>query len=218
QLPGHFQGSVRVLGQPVSAGTAKTRQIGMVLQDPENQFLRMSLLHELGIGLQLQKLPNDEIEQRVYEALCWVGLEHLWLGASYLHPADLSGGQKQRVAIAAFLAMRPRILILDEPTSDLDPVGKGEVIQTIARLRRDYRTTVILVEQAPEILAKYCDLIALLHEGLITLVDSPRVFYAKRSILKKCGATAGELTRISWHTGHTYDSRPPLTLEEGETA
>jgi len=218
QLAGHFRGSVTALGRAVSANTAQTRQIGMVLQDPENQFLRMSLLHELAIGLQLQGFCNDEIEQRAYNALRWVGLEHLWQGASYIHPADLSGGQKQRIAIAAFLAMRPQVLILDEPTSDLDPLGKREVIQTIAQLRQDYSTTVLLIEQDAEILATFCDRIALLHQGRIVLVAPPQTFYKNRAILEACGASAGELTRISWHTGYTYQSRPPLTLDEGESA
>jgi energy-coupling factor transport system ATP-binding protein len=218
QLPQHFRGTLEVLGEPVTARTASTGQIGMVLQDPENQFLRMSLLHELGLGLQIQGLPKEEILHRIYEALSWVGLEHLWHGAAYIHPADLSGGQKQRVAIAAFLAMRPNILILDEPTSDLDPVGKREVIETIARLRRDYRTTVILVEQDPEILTAFCDRIALLHEGRVELVAPPQQFYAERELLEQCGASAGELTRISWHTGYHHGPHPPLTLEEGEEA
>lgn len=218
QLPQHFRGTVSVLGEPVSAKTARTNQIGMVLQDPENQFLRMSLLHELALGLQIQGLPNEEILQRAYDALSWVGLQHLWPGAIYLHPSDLSGGQKQRVAIAAFLALRPQVLILDEPTSDLDPVGKREVIETLARLRRDYRMTVVLVEQDPEILSAFCDRIALLHEGRIELIAPPAAFYTERTILEQCGASVGELTRISWQTGYTYQERPPLTLEEGEAA
>lgn len=218
QLPQHFRGTVEVMGEPITAKTATTHQMGMVLQDPENQFLRMSLLHELGLGLQLQGLPDEQILQRAQEALSWVGLAHLWHGATYIHPADLSGGQKQRVAIAAFLALRPQVLILDEPTSDLDPVGKREVIETIARLRRNYQMTVILVEQDPEILSAFCDRIALLHEGRIELIASPAHFYAERSVLECYGASVGELTRISWQTGHTYDSRPPLTLEEAEIA
>jgi energy-coupling factor transporter ATP-binding protein EcfA2 len=218
QLSQHFRGTIEVLGEPVNAHTASEHRIGMVLQDPENQFLRMSLLHELGLGLQLQGVPQEEILERAYEALSWVGLQHLWHGAAYLHPADLSGGQKQRVAIAAFLAMRPQVLILDEPTSDLDPVGKREVIETIARLRRDYRITVILVEQDPEILSTFCDRIALLHEGRVELVAPPADFYAKRSLLEQCGAAVGELTRISWQTGYRYEERPPLNLKEGIVA
>ncbi len=218
QLPQHFRGTVAVLGQPVTAQTTGSNQIGMVMQDPENQFLRMSLLHELGFGLQIQGVPRAKIIQRIYEALCQVGLEYLWHGAAYIHPAELSGGQKQRVAIAAFLALRPRVLILDEPTSDLDPVGKREVIETIARLRHDTRMTVILVEQDPEILAAFCDRIALLYEGRVELVAPPAEFYSQRQLLEKCGASVGELVRISWHTGLTYKSRPPLTFEEAEKA
>jgi energy-coupling factor transporter ATP-binding protein EcfA2 len=218
QIQEHLYGSLTVLGQPVTAATAKTHQIGMVLQDPENQFLRMSVLHELGLGLQAQNLPVEEIEQRAYDALRWVGLEHLWHGAAYIHPADLSGGQKQRIAIAAFLAMRPKILIMDEPTSDLDPVGKREVIETLARLRRDYRMTVILVEQDPEILATFCDRIALLHKGKIELAAPPSKFYAQRNLLEKAGAAVSELARISWKSGYTIEGHPPLTLDEGEKA
>src|SRR5579883_1049525 len=218
QLPQHFRGVVNLLGEPVTAKTAHAHQMGMVLQDPENQFLRMSLLHELGLGLQMQGLANDEILQRSYEALRWVGLEHLWHGAAYLHPADLSGGQKQRVAIAAFLALRPRILVLDEPTSDLDPVGKREVIETIAHLRRDHHMTVVLVEQDPAMLSAFCDRIALLHEGRIELIAPPAAFYAEREVLERCGASVGELARSSWRSGYTYEGRPPLTLAEGEAA
>ncbi len=218
QLPQHFRGTITLLGEPVTAKTASFHRIGMVLQDPENQFLRMSLLHELGLGLQIQGVPSEEILRRTHEALRWVGLEHLWHGAVYRHPADLSGGQKQRVAIASFLALRPQVLILDEPTSDLDPVGKREVIDTIARLRRDYRITVVLVEQDPDILTAFCDRIALLSEGRVELVARPAAFYAERTLLEQSGASVGELTRISWQSGYTYQSRPPLTLEEGEQA
>lgn len=218
QLPHHFRGQINILGQPITSASATSHHLGMVLQDPENQFLRMSLLHELGLGLQIQGVPNEEIVQRIQEALQWVGLEKFWHGALYLHPSDLSGGQKQRIAIAAFLALRPAILILDEPTSDLDPVGKREVIETIARLRRDYHMTVILVEQDPDILATFCDRIALLHAGRIELTAPPAEFYQERAILERCGASVGELTRISWLTGYTYEQRPPLTFAEAESA
>ncbi len=218
QLPHHFRGNIAVFGEAVTAQTPVTNHIGMVLQDPENQFLRMSLLHELALGLQIQGVPNAEILQRTHEALAMVGLEHLWHGAAYLHPADLSGGQKQRVAIAAFLAMRPRILVLDEPTSDLDPSGKREIIKTIARLRQQEQMTIILVEQDPEILATFCDTIALLNEGRVELIAPPSEFYAQRDLLECSGASIGELPRISWYSGHTFEGRPPLTIEEAAAA
>jgi energy-coupling factor transporter ATP-binding protein EcfA2 len=218
QMRQHVRGDVSVLGEPVTAKTASTGRIGMVLQDPENQFLRMSLLHELALGLQLRELPAPEILQRAYEALSLVGLAHLWTGASYLHPSDLSGGQKQRVAIAAFLALRPQILLLDEPTSDLDPLGKREVIETIARLRREQQMTIVLVEQDAEMLATFCDRVALVHEGSIPLVAQPAEFYRQRELLEAAGASVGALTRISWCTGLTFQGRPPLTLEQGAAA
>ncbi|WP_165423871.1 ABC transporter ATP-binding protein [Ktedonosporobacter rubrisoli] len=216
QLVQHFRGTVTLQGEAVTSQTATSERIGMVLQDPENQFLRMSVLHELALGLQIQGVPDEEIIKRIYTALSWVGLAHLWPGAAYIHPADLSGGQKQRVAIAAFLALRPQVLILDEPTSDLDPVGKREVVETLTRLRRDYRLTVVLVEQDPEILAAFCDRIALLHEGRIELIAPPANFYAQQTILETCGASAGEFARLSWRTGYTYNERPPITMEEAE--
>ncbi len=218
QLPHHFRGNISILGEAVTEQTAYLHTIGMVLQDPENQFLRMSLLHELGLGLQIQNLAREEILQRVHDALNWVGLSALWQGAAYLHPADLSGGQKQRVAIAAFLALRPKVLILDEPTSDLDPVGKREVIETIAHLRRSYSMTVILVEQDPDILSAFCDRIALLSEGRVELVAPPTEFYAQRELLEQHGGSVGELPRISWCTDNKYEGHPPLTLDEAVSA
>lgn len=218
ELKQHFRGQVEVFGEPVTARTTADGQIGMVMQDPENQFLRMSLLHELAMGLQSRGLNNDEIVERAREALRWVGLEHLWPGALYLHPADLSGGQKQRVIIAAFLALRPRVLILDEPTSDLDPVGKREVVETLAWLRRTQHMTVVLVEQDAEILTAFCDRIALLHKGYLEMVAPPSEFYAQRDLLERCGASVSELTRIAWLSGHMYAGRPPLNQEEAEQA
>ncbi len=118
---------------------------------PENQIIADELAARTGARpANRQGVPNAEILQRTHEALAMVGLEHLWPGAAYLHPGDLSGGQKQRVAIAAFLAMRPRILVLDEPTSNLNPSGKREIIKTIARLRQQEHMTIILVEQNPK--------------------------------------------------------------------
>jgi energy-coupling factor transporter ATP-binding protein EcfA2 len=218
QLPSHFRGTVTVLGEPVTGKNPTIGRLGMVLQDPENQFLRMSLLHELAVGLQLHGLPHEVILARAEEALAWVGLGHLWKGALYVHPADLSGGQKQRVAIAAFLALRPRILILDEPTSDLDPLGKSEVIETITRLRQEHQMTIVLVEQDPEMLASFCDRIALINAGRVELIAPPAAFYAERETLERCGASVGELPRISWYTGITYQGAPPLTLEQGTSA
>jgi energy-coupling factor transport system ATP-binding protein len=230
----HLRGRVSVLGEPVTvvdpganphpqigeplgaiarAGVMSPR-VGMVFQDPENQFLRMSLLHEVAYGLQILRLPREEIESRVQEALAMVGLQELWPVAEYLHPADLSGGQKQRVAIASFLAMRPEILILDEPTSDLDPVGKHEVVAATRRLKQLHNLTVILVEQDPEILASFCDRVALVSEGRVELVSPVRKFYSNMGLLSARGIYTFEVSRIAQVAHLPLTDDIPLSVEE----
>jgi energy-coupling factor transporter ATP-binding protein EcfA2 len=189
-------------------------QVGMVFQDPENQFIRMSLLHEVSFGLQLLNLPPDEIERRVEESLEMVGLGDLWPIAEYLHPADLSGGQKQRVAIASLLAMRPEVLILDEPTSDLDPKGKMEVGETTRWLKQNHNLTVIMVEQDPEVLASYCDRIALVDDGQVEMVGSPHEFYSNMDVLDDKGIYTFEVSRIAHHAKDRFDGSMPLTVKE----
>lgn len=229
----HVRGSVRVLGETVTAvdpagnpdaegrprglvrgaGVVAPR-VGMVLQDPENQFLKMTLLHEVTFGLQLLRLPAAEIEARAREALGMVGLAELWPLAERIHPADLSGGQKQRVAIASFLAMRPEILILDEPTSDLDPAGKQEVIATVRALRDRHSLTVILVEQDPAILAGFCDRVALIDRGRAALVARPEDFYRRLELLEEKGVHAFEVTRIAREAGLAGRGELPLTVSQ----
>ena len=234
----HLRGSVSVLGEAVTvvdpqAGPhpqtgeplgAITRsgvispRVGMVFQDPENQFLRMSLLHEVAYGLQILGLPKDEIERRVQEALAMVGLQDLWPVAEYLHPADLSGGQKQRVAIASFLAMRPEVLILDEPTSDLDPVGKHEVVAATRRLKQLHNLTVILVEQDPDVLASFCDRVALVSEGRVELVSPVRKFYSNMDLLSQRGIYTFEVARIAQGARMHLGDGIPLSVEEAARA
>jgi energy-coupling factor transporter ATP-binding protein EcfA2 len=233
----HVRGTVRVLGETVTevdpsgnpdaagqprgivrgAGVMSPR-VGMVLQDPENQFLKMSLLHEVTFGLQLLQLPRAEIERRAQEALKMVGLEEMWPMAAYIHPADLSGGQKQRVAIASFLAMRPEVLILDEPTSDLDPAGKQEIIATVRALRDRHELTVVLVEQDPEILAHFCDRIALIDEGRVELVAKPENFYRHLDLLEVRGVHSFEVARIARAAGVLDERKVPITLSEAKQA
>jgi energy-coupling factor transporter ATP-binding protein EcfA2 len=231
----HIRGTVRVLGEtvtevdssgnPDAAGQPKgmvwgagvmSPRVGMVLQDPENQFLKMSLLHEVTFGLQLLQLAHEEIERRAQEALKMVGLEEMWPMAAYIHPADLSGGQKQRVAIASFLAMQPEVLILDEPTSDLDPAGKQEIIATVRALRDRQELTIVLVEQDPEILARFCDRIALVEEGRVELVAKPENFYRHQDLLEVRGVHSFEVTRIARGAGILDERKVPITLDEAK--
>jgi energy-coupling factor transport system ATP-binding protein len=143
-----------------------------------------------------------------------VGLGHLWEDAENIHPADLSGGQKQRVAIASFLAMRPDLLILDEPTSDLDPIGKSEVIATVRRLKEEHDLTVILVEQDPEILFDFCDRIALVCNGQVDLVAEPEEFYSEFEFLSERGAYTFEVSRIAYGAKVCGEDEVPKSIEE----
>jgi energy-coupling factor transporter ATP-binding protein EcfA2 len=199
----------KLLGEPVRPPLA-----GMVFQDPENQFLTMSLLYEVAFGLQLLGLERDEIDERVREALHMVGLGHLWENAENIHPADLSGGQKQRVAIASFLAMRPDLLILDEPTSDLDPIGKSEVIATVRRLKEEHDLTVVLVEQDPEILFDFCDRVALVCNGKVDLVAEPKEFYSQFEFLDERGAYTFEVSRIAYRAKVCSEDQVPKSIVE----
>jgi energy-coupling factor transporter ATP-binding protein EcfA2 len=229
----HVRGRICVLGDivtevdaaanPDTSGQAKgairgkgvmSPRVGMVQQDPENQFLKMSLLHEVTFGLQLLQLPPYEIEVRAKEALEMVGLGRLWPQAAYIHPADLSGGQKQRVAIASFLAMRPEVLILDEPTSDLDPAGKQEVIATVGALRNRHDLTVVLVEQDPAILAQFCHRIALVAQGRVELVAEPQEFYSRLELLEQKGVHAFEVTYIAHKAGLALNQTAPITVSQ----
>jgi len=201
------------LGEANGLGVMSPR-VGMVFQDPENQFLKMSLLHEVSFGLQILDLSTEEIEQRVEEALGMVGLGHLWPLAEYLHPTDLSGGQKQRVAIASFLAMRPEILILDEPTSDLDPQGKLEVCETASRLKNMHDLTVIMVEQDPDALSTFCDRIALVNEGRVEMVAEPNTFYSNMDVLENTGIYTFEVSRIAHKAPERCSGRIPISVSE----
>lgn len=234
----HMRGSVTVLGETVTdidihgnvdrqSGEAlgaidgvgvMSPRVGMVFQDPENQFLRMSLLHEVSFGLQILNLSDEEIEQRVEEALEMVGLGDLWPIAEYLHPADLSGGQKQRVAIASFLAMRPDVLILDEPTSDLDPQGKLEVCDTVSRLKQMHNLTVVMVEQDPDSLSSFCDRIALVNEGRVEMVAEPHAFYSNMDLLATKGIYTFEVSRIAHRLPDRVRGPIPITVDEAARA
>ncbi|MHB8135954.1 MAG: ABC transporter ATP-binding protein [Anaerolineaceae bacterium] len=232
QINHHLRGSVKILGEistcvdevanvvdgmPLGILGGKgilSPKIGMVMQDPENQFLQMSVLHEIAFGLTLQSIGEEEIKRRSFSALKMVGLDYMWPDAENIHPSDLSGGQKQRVAIAAFLCMEPEILILDEPTSDLDPQGKYEIIQTIRKLKEDKGMTIILVEQDPELLYNFCDRIALLDEGQIISVTDSKKFYSNIEVLENHGVASFEISQIADSLNLDYGNQIPLTINE----
>ena len=172
---GRFWGHITVAGkdtleQPIST---MARFVGQVFEDPETQLIATSVENEVAFALENLCVPRDELRPRIAEALEQARLTHV----RHKAPGELSGGQKQRLAIAAALAVRPALLVLDEPTSQLDPVGAFEIFATVRELNRKLGMTVVLVSHAAEELAECADSIALLVDGQIQTVGETASVY-----------------------------------------
>ena len=159
---GDFYGSVVVCGlDTVENGcVALSRHVGSVLQDPEVQIVTSYVEDEIAFSLENFNVPSDEIDKRITESLELSGISHL----RKRDTAGLSGGQKQRVAVASAIALRPEILVLDEPTSELDPLGSQLIFETLERLNQEYEMTIIIVEQKIMLLSQF-------SKRMITMVD-----------------------------------------------
>ncbi len=150
--------------------------VGMVMQYPEYQLFDETVEKDVGYGPKNLGLSEEEIKCRVKEAVELVGLNYKEVADR--SPFELSGGQKRRVAIAGVIAMRPRVLILDEPTAGLDPRGKKDIMSLVKRLKETSSPTIIIISHDMDAVAENCDKVALFSEGKIQAVGSPReVFY-----------------------------------------
>ncbi|QOJ79227.1 ABC transporter ATP-binding protein [Infirmifilum lucidum] len=176
RLPGEFSGRVRVLGRDASRTDVYdiSREVGIVFEDPEIQFVMSTVEDEIVLGLEPLGLDESELRERLYWALNLVGLDETFLSRS---PNQLSGGEKQRVAIASAIARKPKLLLLDEPTSDLDPVGKEEVVSAIRRLRDEFKATVVMVEHEPELIEEFADRLVVIDNGRVVLEGTPSEVY-----------------------------------------
>jgi energy-coupling factor transporter ATP-binding protein EcfA2 len=161
----------------------KKALVGITLQDPEGQLVGMTVEEDLAFGPENLGLPSLEIEQRIREVLELTRMEKY----RFVFPYKLSGGQKQRVAIGSTLALRPQVLILDEPTSELDPVGRKEVFSLIKELKEKSDLAIVVVEHHTEELAIYCDRVWLMNKGEIILQDSVVNFFEKTDLLRSSG-------------------------------
>ena len=168
-------------------------QVGLVFQYPEHQLFEADVFSDVCFGPRNMGLDRKESELRAYTALKQVGLEDEYF---YQSPFDLSGGQKRRVAIAGVLAMRPEVLILDEPTAGLDPRGRNEILDLIASLREATGMTVILVSHSMEDVAKYVERIIVMNGGSVMQDDEPRRVFAHYEELERIGLAAPQVTYI----------------------
>ena len=168
-------------------------KVGLVFQYPEHQLFEIDVFTDVCCGPKSLGLSKKEAELRAYAALKQVGLEDDYF---YQSPFDLSGGQKRRVAIAGVLAMKPDILILDEPTAGLDPKGRDEILDQIASLHREMGITVILVSHSMEDVAKYVERIIVMNKGSVLYDDVPKEVFRHYKELEQVGLAAPQVTYI----------------------
>jgi energy-coupling factor transport system ATP-binding protein len=189
---GEFYGTVTVDGlDTVKHPTyVLAQRVGMVFQDPEIQLTAPTVAGEIAFALENIKIPVAEIRRRIPDALEAVRLT----GFEDRHPHQLSGGQKQRLAIASALALRPDVLVLDEPTSQLDPVGTDEVFAVVRDLNRRLGMTIILVSHASEEIAEYCDRVVLLADAQVLAEGPPATFFQDLALLRAHEVRPPEIT------------------------
>lgn len=181
---GSLEGDLHIgkLDVPQSTLGKLAGEVGLVFQNPFNQIsgARFTVREEIAFGLENLSLARKEIERRIEEALDLIGLE----AVAERSPFALSGGQQQRVAIASVLAMRPRLLVLDEPTSQLDPLGTQSVFKILEKLAQRGGTTVVLVEHKLEWLATFTDRVIVLSGGRVVMEGKPKTILADEKLLE----------------------------------
>ena len=174
-------------------------KVGLVFQYPEHQLFETDVFTDVCFGPKNLGLDKKEVELRSYDALKKVGFpDELF----YQSPFELSGGQKRRAAIAGVLAMKPEVLVLDEPTAGRDPKGRDEILQQIKRLQRETGITVVLVSHSMEDVAEYVDRIIVMNHGKVMYDDIPRAVFRHYKELEEIGLAAPQVTYIMHELKH----------------
>lgn len=168
-------------------------KVGLVFQYPEHQLFETDVFTDVCFGPKNLGLDRKEVELRAYTALKQVGLPD---ECFYQSPFELSGGQKRRAAIAGVLAMKPEVLILDEPTAGLDPKGRDEILDRVAKLREETGMTVILVSHSMEDVARYVDRIIVMNKSRVMFDDAPKMVFRHYKELEEVGLAAPQITYI----------------------
>lgn len=221
-IPHHYRG--RLFGSTLVAGldtceaslTDIAKVVGSVLQDIDAQMVASVVEDELLFGLENFGIDHREIEGRIASALDAVGIADL----RHREIATLSGGQKQKVAIAAILAMTPRVIVMDEPTSALDPASARDVFEVLRRAKELTGMTVILIEQTVALLAEYCDRVVVIDQGRIALDGTPTDVFSHGETLRAIGVDTPRTVRISnslAEAGLAPNGSPALTLDGAES-
>ena len=187
-----------------------SQYIGMVFQNPDNQLIQIDVESEVAFGPENLALPHDEIAHRVQQALEYTRMEHLALQEIFA----LSGGQKQRVAISATLAMRPKVLVLDEPTSDLDPVGTQEVLSVLRTLNKQYGMTIVLIEHKVDEVISWVDRVLLMDAGSVVVDAPPRNAFTDIPLWDDLGVSVPQTVRLARAIPDVFHGETPLSVDE----
>lgn len=190
-------GSIYYNGKDIHDGDYNRKElrskVGLVFQYPEHQLFEIDVFKDVCFGPKNLGLSQKEAELRAYQALKMTGVPD---ECFYQSPFDLSGGQKRRVAIAGVLAMKPEVLILDEPTAGLDPKGRDEILSQIASLKEQAKITVILVSHSMEDVAQYVERLIVMNRGQILYDDVPEAVFSQYKGLEQIGLAAPQVTYI----------------------
>ena len=189
-------GKINVCGIDISKKKAKLKEVrqkvGLVFQYPEHQLFEETIYMDIAFGPRNQGLNEEEIDLRVRDSMELVGLD--FSDMKDRSPFDLSGGQMRRVAIAGVLAMKPEVLILDEPTAGLDPRGREEILGQIRKIHENKNITIILVSHSMEDIAKLVEKILVMHRGKVELYDTPLEVFKKVEELESFGLGVPQVT------------------------
>ncbi|PWM99315.1 energy-coupling factor transporter ATPase [Massilioclostridium coli] len=190
-------GKVYVDGEDIWADKSKLRQVrfkvGLVFQYPEYQLFEETVAKDIAFGPKNMGLSEEEIDQRVQEAAEFVGLPKSYMEKS---PFELSGGQKRRVAIAGVIAMRPKVLILDEPTAGLDPKGRKKILGQIQEYHRQEQNTILLVSHSMEDVAQYASKVLVMNNSRLFAYDTVDEVFSKIEQLKEMGLSVPQLSEV----------------------
>ncbi|MDO5410767.1 MAG: energy-coupling factor transporter ATPase [Lachnospiraceae bacterium] len=190
-------GAIYYNGENIYAEGYNMRQlrnkVGLVFQYPEHQLFEVDVFSDVCFGPKNQGLSREEVEARAKEAIELAGLDESYYRKS---PFELSGGQKRRVAIAGVLAMKPEILVLDEPTAGLDPQGRDEILGQISKLKKERNMTIVLVSHSMEDVARYVDRLIVMNKGEAVFDGTPREVFRHYKELEKIGLAAPQVTYL----------------------
>ena len=213
-------GTVVLDGKDIWSDKKLTRQarfrVGLVFQYPEYQLFEETVYKDIAFGPKNMGLGKDEVDRRVRQAADFVGLTEQQLQVS---PFDLSGGQKRRVAIAGVIAMEPEVLILDEPTAGLDPVGREEILMNIQHYRRAKNATIMMVSHSMNDVARLSDRLLVLSGAHIAMNGTPDEVFRRAEELEEIGLDIPQITRVFMRLRHLgLPVEPVYTMEQAVAA